>query len=99
MDFAFYRNFITVAETGNLSAAAKRLGIVQPALSAQMKAAYAGLRQACRRYAALQRVTRAYQLFPAQLSYSLCQGKSRHQLSVSRCYGRAAAAAAGGRQY
>lgn len=38
MDFAFYRNFITVAETGNLSAAAKRLGIVQPALSAQMKA-------------------------------------------------------------
>ena len=38
MDFAFYRNFITVAETSNLSAAAKRLGIVQPALSAQMKA-------------------------------------------------------------
>ena len=38
MDFAFYRNFIIVAETGNLSAAAKRLGIVQPALSAQMKA-------------------------------------------------------------
>ncbi len=37
MDFAFYRNFITVAETGNLSAAAKRLGIVQPALSAQIK--------------------------------------------------------------
>ena len=27
MDFAFYRNFITVAETGNLSAAAKRLGL------------------------------------------------------------------------
>ena len=25
MDFAFYRNFITVAETGNLSAAAKHL--------------------------------------------------------------------------
>lgn len=37
MDFAFYRNFITVAETGNLSAAAKRLDIVQPALSAQIK--------------------------------------------------------------
>ncbi len=37
MDFNFYRNFIVVAETGNISAAAKRLSIVQPALSAQMK--------------------------------------------------------------
>lgn len=37
MDFDFYRNFIVVAETGNISAAAKRLAIVQPALSAQIK--------------------------------------------------------------
>ena len=37
MDFNFYRNFIIVAETGNISAAAKILNIVQPALSAQMK--------------------------------------------------------------
>ena len=34
MDFDFYRNFIVVAETGNISAAAKRLNLVQPALSA-----------------------------------------------------------------
>lgn len=38
MDFEFYRNFIITAETGNLSTAAKRLNIVQPALSAQIKA-------------------------------------------------------------
>lgn len=37
MDFDFYRNFIITAETGNISAAAKRLSIVQPALSAQIK--------------------------------------------------------------
>ena len=37
MDFDFYRNFIVVAETGNISTAAKKLGIVQPALSAQIK--------------------------------------------------------------
>ena len=37
MDFNFYRNFVVVAETGNISAAAKRLNLVQPALSAQMK--------------------------------------------------------------
>lgn len=37
MDFDFYRNFIVIAETGNISAAAKRLSIVQPALSAQIK--------------------------------------------------------------
>ena len=37
MDFDFYRNFIVVAETGNISAAAKRLNLVQPALSAQIK--------------------------------------------------------------
>lgn len=37
MDFDFYRNFIVVAETGNISAAARRLAIVQPALSAQIK--------------------------------------------------------------
>lgn len=37
MDFDFYRNFIVTAETGNISAAAKRLSIVQPALSAQIK--------------------------------------------------------------
>lgn len=37
MDFDFYRNFIVVAETGNISAAAKRLALVQPALSAQIK--------------------------------------------------------------
>lgn len=37
MDFDFYRNFIVVAETGNISAAAKKLAIVQPALSAQIK--------------------------------------------------------------
>ncbi len=38
MDFDFYRNFIAVAEAGNISAAAKRLSLVQPALSAQIKA-------------------------------------------------------------
>lgn len=37
MDFDFYRNFIAVAEAGNISAAAKRLSLVQPALSAQIK--------------------------------------------------------------
>lgn len=37
MDFDFYRNFVVVAEMGNISAAAKRLSIVQPALSAQIK--------------------------------------------------------------
>lgn len=37
MDFDFYRNFIVVAETGNISTAAKKLDIVQPALSAQIK--------------------------------------------------------------
>ena len=47
MDFAFYRNFITVAETGNLSAAAKRLGIVQPGA----KCADEGYRKKLRRAA------------------------------------------------
>ncbi len=37
MDFEFYRNFITVAETGNLTAAAKKLALAQPALTAQLK--------------------------------------------------------------
>ncbi len=37
MDFEFYRNFITVAETGNLTAAAKKLAIAQPALTAQIR--------------------------------------------------------------
>ncbi len=37
MDFEFYRNFITVAETGNLTKAAKKLSLAQPALSAQIK--------------------------------------------------------------
>lgn len=37
MDFDFYRNFIAVAEAGNISAAAKKLSLVQPALSAQIK--------------------------------------------------------------
>ena len=37
MDFAFYRNFITVVETGSISTAAQKLNIVQPALSAQIK--------------------------------------------------------------
>lgn len=37
MDFAFYRNFITVVETGSISTTAKKLDIVQPALSAQIK--------------------------------------------------------------
>lgn len=33
MDFEFYRNFITVAETGNLTTASKKLALAQPALS------------------------------------------------------------------
>lgn len=37
MDFEFYRNFITVAETGNLTAAASKLSLAQPALSSQIK--------------------------------------------------------------
>lgn len=37
MDFEFYRNFITVAETGNLTAAANKLSLAQPALSSQIK--------------------------------------------------------------
>lgn len=37
MDFAFYRNFLTVAETGSLTAAARRLALAQPALSAQIR--------------------------------------------------------------
>ena len=37
MDFAFYRNFITVVETGSISTASQKLNIVQPALSAQIK--------------------------------------------------------------
>lgn len=37
MDFEFYRNFITVAEAGNLTAAARKLAVAQPALSAQLK--------------------------------------------------------------
>ena len=31
MDFEFYRNFITVAETGNLTTASKKLALAQPA--------------------------------------------------------------------
>lgn len=37
MDFEFYRNFITIAETGNLTTASKKLALAQPALSAQIK--------------------------------------------------------------
>lgn len=37
MDFEFYRNFITVAETGNLTAASRKLSLAQPALSAQLR--------------------------------------------------------------
>lgn len=37
MDFEFYRNFITVAEVGNLTTAAQKLSLAQPALSAQVK--------------------------------------------------------------
>ena len=37
MDFEFYRNFITVAETGNLTTASKKLALAQPDLSAQIK--------------------------------------------------------------
>ena len=37
MDFEFYRNFITIAETGNITTAAQKLNLAQPALSAQIK--------------------------------------------------------------
>lgn len=37
MDFTFYKNFITIAETGNLTLAAKKLNLAQPALSSQLK--------------------------------------------------------------
>ena len=30
MDFEFYRNFITVAETGNLTTASKKLALARP---------------------------------------------------------------------
>lgn len=36
MNLEFYKNFITVAETGNITIAAERLNIVQPALSKQL---------------------------------------------------------------
>lgn len=37
MDVEFYRNFITIVDTGNITEAAKKLHIVQSALSAQIK--------------------------------------------------------------
>lgn len=37
MEFDFYRNFITIAETGNITAAARKLSLAQPALSAQLR--------------------------------------------------------------
>lgn len=37
MDFEFYRNFLTVAATGNITTAARKLAIAQPALTAQIK--------------------------------------------------------------
>ena len=37
MDFAYYRNFITIVEAGNLTAAAQKLNLAQPALSTQLK--------------------------------------------------------------
>ena len=37
MDIEYYRNFITIVESGSLSAASKRLSIAQPALSNQLK--------------------------------------------------------------
>lgn len=37
MDFDFYRNFITIAETGNLTTADRKLSLAQPALSAQVR--------------------------------------------------------------
>lgn len=36
MEFEFYRNFITVAESGSITAAARKLSLAQPALSAQI---------------------------------------------------------------
>ena len=38
MDVEHYRNFITIVDCGNISAAAKELHIAQPALTAQIKA-------------------------------------------------------------
>ena len=38
MNIEFYKNFITVAETGNITIAAEKLNIVQPALSKQIDA-------------------------------------------------------------
>lgn len=38
MDIEYYRNFITIVDCGNLSTAAKRLHLAQPALTAQVKA-------------------------------------------------------------
>lgn len=37
MDFEFYRNFITVAETGNLTTASKKLALAQPASAPRSK--------------------------------------------------------------
>lgn len=52
MDFTFYKNFLTIAETGNLTTAAKKLSLAQPALSAQLKQleAYYGVKlvETCR---------------------------------------------------
>lgn len=38
MDLEHYRNFITIVESGSLSAAAEKIHIAQPALTAQIKA-------------------------------------------------------------
>ena len=37
MDFDFYRNFIVIAEQGNVTSAARKLSLAQPALRAQIK--------------------------------------------------------------
>ncbi len=37
MDLEYFRNFVTIAESGSLTAAAEKLGIAQPALSIQVK--------------------------------------------------------------
>ncbi|MEG0832238.1 MAG: LysR family transcriptional regulator, partial [Acidaminococcaceae bacterium] len=87
MDLELYRNFIAIVEGGSLSAAAKRVHVAQPALTAQLKALqkkYGATLLLVRRGARSVEVTAAGSILYNKAKY-LCALEDTTQREITAC--------------